>query len=71
MFHFKRGNLQIFCVINSADGSLIWQFEDKDNPENLAMDIYWPTFIPDQDGDKVPDILASHILQTGKQLIFL
>lgn len=47
------------------DGSVIWQFEDKDKPENLVMDFYSTTFIPDQDGDKIAEVLASHTLQEG------
>lgn len=51
-------------MINALDGSVIWDFKDK-KPENVVMDIFLTTFIPDQDNDKIPDILASHTLQNG------
>lgn len=61
----KIWKFQIFCMLNSVDGNIIWQFQDKDKPDNLVMDIYSTGFIPDQDDDKIPDIIASHTLQNG------
>lgn len=52
-------------MINSKDGSILWQFEDKNKQQSLIMDIYTANFIPDQDEDGFSDILASHTAQKG------
>ncbi|XP_017771105.1 PREDICTED: uncharacterized protein LOC108558637 [Nicrophorus vespilloides] len=57
----------IFITINSRDGTTIWVFQNKDEDVNLIMDIYAANFIPDQDSDKVMDILASHTMQKDRQ----
>ncbi|KAK4873363.1 hypothetical protein RN001_015392 [Aquatica leii] len=55
----------IFLVLNARNGSTIWDFVDKSEDQKLFMNIYWPNFVPDQDGDNVCDILLSHTSQKG------
>ncbi|KAK5640326.1 hypothetical protein RI129_011137 [Pyrocoelia pectoralis] len=47
----------IFFVLDPRNGSIIWEFVDKTKDSPLVMDIYWATFIPDQDNDKIAEIL--------------
>lgn len=55
--------LQTIAVINSKNGSTIWQF----NSDSEILHMYIGNFIPDQDNDKIPDILAAHTSGKGKK----
>lgn len=53
-------------MIDSRNGSIIWQFDNKYTPEQpLIIDIYMANYIPDQDNDGISDILAAHTSKTG------
>lgn len=52
-------------MINAKDGSSIWSFVDKTAKAPLLMDVYFGNFVPDQNGDGIPDILAAHTSQSG------
>uniref|UniRef100_A0A1Y1L8D8 FAM234A/B beta-propeller domain-containing protein n=1 Tax=Photinus pyralis TaxID=7054 RepID=A0A1Y1L8D8_PHOPY len=56
----------IFFMLDPRNGSIIWEFLDQTKDVKLVMDIYWANFIPDQDGDRIPDILVSHTSQKGR-----
>ncbi|GLV42598.1 uncharacterized protein CBL_03337 [Carabus blaptoides fortunei] len=53
----------VLSAINGHDGTIIWEFVN--NKTLLVMDVYSGSFIPDQDGDDIVDVIASHTLQTG------
>lgn len=61
---FIGGRWAELLALDGADGSILWQFLPKRTHPNPA-DSGWynfstPQFIPDQDGDELPDILISN-----------
>ncbi|KAK9754606.1 hypothetical protein QE152_g1071 [Popillia japonica] len=59
------GKAGIFCMIDSRNGSIIWEFDNKFTPDQpLIIDSYMANYILDQDNDGVDDILTAHTSQT-------
>lgn len=55
---------KILCAINGHDGNIIWEFTN--NRTTPVIGIYAGSIIPDQDGDNINDIVASHTIQKGQ-----
>lgn len=53
----------MLCAIDGHKGEILWEF--MNNKTSPVIDIYAGSFIPDQDGDKINDIIAAHTVQKG------
>ena len=59
---FIGGRDAQFYAINGANGSLIWEYyTDPGNPNDIGLyNFYSAQFIPDSDGDLLPDLLVAN-----------
>jgi outer membrane protein assembly factor BamB len=61
---FIGGRWALFTAINGADGKPIWSFYPervkKDGSDGGWFNFTTPQFVPDQDGDKIADLIAAN-----------
>lgn len=47
-------------MINSKNGQILWNHENSYSQGVTELNIYTPAYIPDQNNDTIPDIIAAH-----------